>query len=100
MSFYTIFENAVVVLVAIVSLYFVLRALVPGTMSRAVSSLAAWLDRPQRPRWVRALAQRFSTGAVSGCAVGCGSACNGCGTAKAQKPVTWSHADSKGHDPV
>lgn len=96
MSIYVVIENAVVVLVAIVSLYFALRALMPSTLSRAQSMLAEWLDRPQRSQWARALSRRLSTKAtVSGCAVGCGSACNGCGDSSKTKPVIWPHADRK-----
>lgn len=77
-------QSLVLALIAIASLAFAIRHVLPGTSRRMQSALARKLGRPQRGRVAHALgrwlqpaeASRGACGSGSGCA-----SCGGCGSA-------------------
>lgn len=68
------------------AVWFAFRRLLPKTYRRALSRLAAGLDRPSTPRWLREYVHRAQPTSTSGgsCGDGC-STCGGCAAA-ASKP--------------
>lgn len=94
MSSYAVFETVIVSLVALVSIYQVMKVLLPRTMQRLRASI---VNRRNGGRGdERALATGLpDPGASSGCGVGCGSACNGCGIGvPIDKPLADQHKPS------
>jgi hypothetical protein len=91
MNAYVLIENLLVAALALASVWFALRALMPGTVRRARTALALRLDRAEHSRWARALARRVATqDEPAGCATGCGSACKSCAIGAAQKSGTFA----------
>lgn len=77
MSSYAVVETIVVILIGLVSAYQVMRVLMPRATQRLHAVIATRVDA--RRGGEHSLATRLNdAGAVSGCAIGCGSGCNGC----------------------
>lgn len=77
MSSYAVVETVVVILIGLVSAYQVMRVLMPRATQRLHAVIATRVDA--RRGGGRSLATRLNdAGAGSGCAIGCGSGCNGC----------------------
>lgn len=88
MSSYAVVETIVVILIGLVSAYQVMRVLMPRATQRLHAVIATRVDA--RRGGEHSLAARLNdAGAVSGCAIGCGSGCNGCiaATGSNQPPV-------------
>lgn len=86
MSTPALVQAIVIALVVAWSGLFAVRRLLPASSRRVQAKLAACLDRPALPHWLRNAARRMqpkSTGGAS-CASGC-STCGGC--AAAAKPA-------------
>ncbi len=78
MSSYAVVETVVVILIGLVSAYQVMRVLMPRATQRLRAVIATRVHA-RRGGGGRSLATRLNdAGAVSGCAIGCGSGCNGC----------------------
>jgi len=83
MSTYAAIESIVVAVVALVSVFYVLKVIVPGPMQAMRFRVADWLGRTaNQGSRLSVLADRLRVdGASHGCATGCDSACNGCSVA-------------------
>ena len=71
-------QQLIIGAIVLVSALHVLRRLLPKWMHARQQSLAALLDRPQRPAALRALGRWLHPGEQAG--GGCGSGCNTCST--------------------
>lgn len=80
-------QSAVIALAVAWAVWFAFRRLLPKTYRRLLSRLAAALNRPSAPAWLRARARHVQPTSTSGgsCGDGC-STCGGCAAA-ASKPA-------------
>lgn len=81
MSTYAAIESIVVALIALVSMFYVLKIIVPGPMQTIGNRVANRLSRmaSHGSRLSSLAASLRVDGPSRGCATGCGSGCNGCG---------------------
>jgi hypothetical protein len=88
MSIYAAVEFTVVALIALVSLFYVTKAFIPGPMRKVRVRVADWLSRTvHHDSRLNLLAARLRVGGPSsGCATGCDSGCNGCDIAARAQP--------------
>ncbi len=88
MSAYVAIESIVVAVLALASLFYVLKAFIPGPLNNIRMHAAGWLSRTaHRGSRLNLLATRMRVdGASGGCASGCESGCNGCGIAARARP--------------
>ena len=82
MSAYAAIESIVVAMLALVSVFYVLKAFAPGPLRNMRVRVADWLSRRAHGSPLNVLAAKLRAGGPSsGCATGCESGCNGCGIA-------------------
>lgn len=81
MSTYAAIESIVVAVIAMVSVFYVLKLIVPGPMQIVRMRVADRLSRMANHggRLSSLAASLRVEGPSRGCATGCGSGCNGCG---------------------
>jgi hypothetical protein len=78
---FAIMQAVIIALVVLASAVVAFRKLLPKTATRAQARLAAALNRPTRPAWMRALSRSLQPATATGsCGDGCGS-CGSCGPA-------------------
>lgn len=92
MSVYAAVESIVVAMLALVSVYYVLKVFAPGLLRNLRVRIADWLSRPAHRSPLNVLATRLrADGPSSGCATGCESGCNGCGIAARSRSLPASN---------
>lgn len=88
MNVYAAIESIVVAVVALVSVFYVLKAFIPGPVQNARVRIADWLSRTAHGGWRNLLAARLRVdGPSGGCATGCGDGCNGCSISTRARPL-------------
>jgi hypothetical protein len=81
MNTFAVVQAAIIGLVVLASALVAFRKLFPRTATRVQATFAATLNRPSRPRWMRALSRAVQPATATGsCGDGCGS-CGSCGPA-------------------
>ena len=88
MSTYAAIESIVVAMIALVSVFYVLKVIVPAPMQAVRIRVADWLGRTaNQGSRLSVLVDRLRVdGASQGCATGCDSGCNGCHVARHVAP--------------
>jgi hypothetical protein len=88
MSTYAAIESIVVAVIALVSVFYALKVIVPGPMQAMRFRVADWLGRTanQGSRLSVLVDKLRVDGASQGCATGCNSGCNGCSVASRVAP--------------
>jgi hypothetical protein len=89
MSTYAAIESIVVAVIALVSVFYALKVIVPGPMQAMRFRVADWLGRTaNQGSRLSVLVDRLRVdGASQGCATGCDSGgCNGCSVARRVAP--------------
>jgi hypothetical protein len=88
MSTYAAIESIVVAVIALVSVFYVLKIIVPGPMQAMRIRVADWLGRTANEgSRLSVLVNRLRVDDASqGCATGCDSGCNGCHVARRVAP--------------
>ncbi len=88
MSTYAAIESIVVAVIALVSVFYALKVIVPGPMKAMRFRAADWLGRTaSQGSRLSVLVDRLRVdGASQGCATGCNSGCNGCSVARRVAP--------------
>ena len=88
MNVYAAIELIVVALLALVSVFYVAKAFIPGPVQKVSVRLADWLGRTaHHGSRLNVLAARLRIdGPSSGCSTDCGSGCNGCSIAARARP--------------
>jgi hypothetical protein len=94
MSAYAAIESIVVAMLALASVFYVLKAFAPGLLRKLRLRIADWMSRPAHESPLNVLAARLrADGPSSGCATGCESGCNGCGIASRARSLP-AHNDT------
>ncbi|HUU71941.1 MAG TPA: DUF6587 family protein [Burkholderiales bacterium] len=93
MSSYALLETVIVGVIGLISAWQVMKILMPRTTQGLRTSIATRLNLVQGERHLPATGP--SEAGSSGCGVGCGSACNGCGVAaRIIQPLADQHKPS------
>jgi hypothetical protein len=80
-STFAVVQAVIIALVVLASALVAFRKLLPKTATRLQARMAAALNRPTRPVWMRALSGKLQPATATGsCGDGCGS-CGSCGPA-------------------
>ncbi len=89
MSVYAAIESLAVAVLALVSVLYVLKAFMPAPLHNIRVRTAGWLSRTARHgSRLELLASRMRVDSPSGgCATGCESGCNGCGSSARDLPA-------------
>jgi hypothetical protein len=101
MNIGALLQLGIVGLFVALSAWYLFGRVAPRLRSRVQQGFADWLDRPQRPQWLRTMGARSrpATTVGGGCDTGCGS-CNGCGStsgtsAPATQPIEFQRLKSR-----